>query len=378
MTTELKAVRKKRTTSEASLASEGDHRKRRRNRTTQSCLNCHTSKRMVCPEPILTGLCVFEVDDPSKRTNVQDESSRLRQRVAELEGVIRELKNKPHPRWAQAGLTDVGFEKWDACSHSRSAVEQQQTEHQTETKSACSSCSACSNTGPRGESHPSPQLPSPPHAHPALIFSQPPADLTNSSVSYSPDVSSTSCPLSTPSPIMTPIDEYTRTQALIAGEQLLTGEFDFASIFMSYPLEHSPGHNVLQIGGDVLTNHLDDTCRSEYLGHCGCLTEVTSYNVVLELSLRLRKAADILLGSSDCSLNQRIVELDALATMTLGNITTPPNDINQKQRPLSHIFIPPSSTFGRAWGRTMPVSIVSPQVLGSDIMTSVSDDILCL
>ena len=25
----------------------GDHRKRRRNRTPQSCLNCHTSKRMV-------------------------------------------------------------------------------------------------------------------------------------------------------------------------------------------------------------------------------------------------------------------------------------------------------------------------------------------
>ena len=28
-------------------APEGDHRKRRRNRTTQSCLNCHASKRMV-------------------------------------------------------------------------------------------------------------------------------------------------------------------------------------------------------------------------------------------------------------------------------------------------------------------------------------------
>ena len=27
---------------------EADHRKRRRNRTTQSCLNCHTSKRKVC------------------------------------------------------------------------------------------------------------------------------------------------------------------------------------------------------------------------------------------------------------------------------------------------------------------------------------------
>ncbi|SRR6266702_90856 len=30
-------------------AAASDHRKRRRNRTTQSCLNCHTSKRMVHP-----------------------------------------------------------------------------------------------------------------------------------------------------------------------------------------------------------------------------------------------------------------------------------------------------------------------------------------
>lgn len=38
-----------------------------------------------------TGLCVYEVDDPSQRSDVQDEGSRLRKRVAELEGVIREV-----------------------------------------------------------------------------------------------------------------------------------------------------------------------------------------------------------------------------------------------------------------------------------------------
>jgi hypothetical protein len=38
-----------------------------------------------------TGLCVYEVDDPSQRTDTQDESSRLLKRVAELEGVIREV-----------------------------------------------------------------------------------------------------------------------------------------------------------------------------------------------------------------------------------------------------------------------------------------------
>ena len=51
MSTELRAIRKKRASPDATSpnpAPEGDHRKRRRNRTTQSCLNCHTSKRMVC------------------------------------------------------------------------------------------------------------------------------------------------------------------------------------------------------------------------------------------------------------------------------------------------------------------------------------------
>lgn len=405
-TTELKAIRKKRTTSEVSPASDGDHRKRRRNRTTQSCLNCHTSKRMCdrkrpcgrCTQLGLTGLCVYEVDDPSQRTDVQDEGSRLRQRVAELEGVIRELKNKPHPRWVQAGSTpEVEFEKWHARSQSRSAAEQQRTEQQTETESASSSSAspsrtACSNSGPRGDEPPSsPHLPSPSHTRPALAFPQPPTDSTNASASYSPYFSSISSPLSTPSPaILTPTDEYTQTRALIVGEQPLTGEFDFASIFMSYPgligCDDSLGHN-------VINDHHDNACRPKHCydtsahSHCGCLTEGSSYNVVLELSLRLRKAADILsrsayhhLGSNNCSLNQRIMELDALATTTLGNITTPPNDINQicpQQQTLSHKFIPPSSTFGTTSARAMPASTISSQTLQGirswDIMSSMSD-----
>jgi hypothetical protein len=116
---------------------------------------------------------------------------------------------------------------------------------------------------------------------------------------------------------MTPIDENTQTQALIVGEQPFTG--DFTSIFMSNPGSigfasgYSPGHNDLQAGGSTLADHLDDACGSKYRGHCGCLTEGPSYNVVLELSLRLRKAADILLGSGNCCLSQRIIELDAFA-----------------------------------------------------------------
>ncbi|KAJ6583912.1 hypothetical protein DFH09DRAFT_263748 [Mycena vulgaris] len=86
-----------------------DHRKRRRNRTTQSCLNCHTSKRKCdrkrpcqrCIQLGLTGLCVYEIDDPALRDDpTLDENTRLRNRIAELESLVRELRGKPHPRWA--------------------------------------------------------------------------------------------------------------------------------------------------------------------------------------------------------------------------------------------------------------------------------------
>lgn len=104
-----------------------DHRKRRRNRTTQSCLNCHTSKRKCdrkrpcqrCIQLGLTGLCVYEIDDPALRDDPSvDESTRLRNRIAELESLVRELRGKPHPRWAEStfGNGDPN-EKW----HSRAA-----------------------------------------------------------------------------------------------------------------------------------------------------------------------------------------------------------------------------------------------------------------
>jgi hypothetical protein len=42
---------------------------------------------------VQTGLCVYEVDDPNQRADLQDETARLITRVAELEGVIREASS---------------------------------------------------------------------------------------------------------------------------------------------------------------------------------------------------------------------------------------------------------------------------------------------
>lgn len=125
---------------------DGDHRKRRRNRTTQSCLNCHTSKRKCdrkrpcsrCIQLGLTGLCVYEVDDPAIRDDPNvDEVTKLRNRIAELESLVRELRGKPHPRWvdngaAQNAAVDDLSEKWHTRAFKKPAGVGQQLTIKTE------------------------------------------------------------------------------------------------------------------------------------------------------------------------------------------------------------------------------------------------------
>lgn len=80
-----------------------DHRKRKRNRTIQSCLPCHQNKRKCdrkrpcsrCTALGLTGSCVYEVDHARNPDDPeQTENEHLRGRIAELEQVVRELRQK--------------------------------------------------------------------------------------------------------------------------------------------------------------------------------------------------------------------------------------------------------------------------------------------
>ncbi|KIL00703.1 hypothetical protein PAXRUDRAFT_129276 [Paxillus rubicundulus Ve08.2h10] len=411
MATELKAIRKKRAapdTTSSNPAPDGDHRKRRRNRTTQSCLNCHTSKRMYArayrklKSSQQTGLCVYEVDDPSQRSDAQDESSRLRKRVAELEGVIRELKNKPHPRWVQSGSSpSEEFDKWHARAQSRPVSEDSPTESRNQ-----SGLSSPLPTDVNANSNAEPSGKKPPHVHnqplqqsyrPSLPASSSDSSASNPATTWSPYLGILS-PLSTPSSaIMTPTDEYSQTQVMVAGDQQLSGDFDLASIFMTYPglmgCDEGMQHIDRGIRADVVNERHDDPCLTRHShgqfidGHCGCLNEVASYNVVLELSLRLRKAADVLSRSanhrfsSGCLLDQRIAELDTLATTTLGNMTTSPNDLGQgpmRSRPNTVPGGTTTQTFpASGCVPAVPVATISPRTLQGirswDIMSSVSD-----
>ncbi|KAJ7626560.1 hypothetical protein DFH06DRAFT_1227987 [Mycena polygramma] len=58
-------------------------------------------------------------------------------------------------------------------------------------------------------------------------------------------------------------------------------------------------------------------------GNCSCMTESACYNAVLELSMRLGNATDVLArspshsNSSDCALNNHIFDLDTFAKNSL-------------------------------------------------------------
>jgi len=63
---------------------------------------------------------------------------------------------------------------------------------------------------------------------------------------------------------------------------------------------------------------MDQDAQKMCVNQCGCLHEVACYNILLELSFRLRRAVDVLTRSAShqlgqtCHLHQRISELDTI------------------------------------------------------------------
>ncbi|KAI0093057.1 hypothetical protein BDY19DRAFT_405215 [Irpex rosettiformis] len=327
MSTAESASRKKRSSEPAKRTSEDDHRRKRRNRTTQSCLNCHTSKRMCdrkrpcgrCTQLGLTGLCVYEVDDPSQQPDASDEKARLQKRVAELESVIRELKNKPHPRWAQtldkAKLRLVADSNSVPTSPPRSSSEESEDPV---------------NSSPRIRLHP-PTPSSSTGSSPLLAAGSSKSSATMSPhFAPSPSASSNSSSLGSPPPTDAP-----SPLSLSPVDGAPEGGYDFASLLSTVY------HDGAGLDGN-LDNLLDGLMRGENLslphsdpclmhhdrGHCGCLSDSTSYGVVLELSLRLRRAAEVLShdvkhrASPNCPIHQRIADLDRRASEALANVNT--------------------------------------------------------
>ncbi|TFK54433.1 hypothetical protein OE88DRAFT_1194961 [Heliocybe sulcata] len=359
-TAETTKGKKRQATDSPARKTEDDHRKRRRNRTTQSCVNCHTSKRMCdrkrpcgrCTQLGLTGLCVYEVDDPNQRHDEQDEKSRLQKRVAELEGVIRELKNKPHPRWAHPG---DGPERWHSRARLADSCDKDgaSTDDQANTPSSFGAFEPWSDDqepyllGEDGNV----LLQAPPGSNSSRT--QALSQYTDLYGAHGANDSPGSCPSSIDTPstfnaqspaVTTPGEESFQPQITIA----LAGDQQQSDGQYTAPL---PGTYLPSAGmdeglfGELLESMLRPDIYKESRacdqcshppqgshragGHCGCMTEPVSYSVALELTLRLRKAANLLgrsgrhTSSSDCLLYRLVTELDAYVATTLGNMSPP-------------------------------------------------------
>ncbi|KAI0930417.1 hypothetical protein AcV5_007140 [Taiwanofungus camphoratus] len=322
------------------ITPEDDHRRKRRNRTTQSCLNCHTSKRMCdrkrpcgrCIQLGLTGLCVYEVDDPKRSNDSEDEKSRLQKRVAELESVIRELKNKPHPRWVHLeSITHDSPTPGDK-TQAEALVKDTQPQHGSPKPDS---------RNPRGSTS----------NHLAAT------NAASSRLSPSPSVPESPSPIDTPSP-----QSFVDMQFPATLEQAgVEPDFDLAAVFSAYQTEQMGMHSSLFADTFNLPTHTNGACNDSFhADHCGCLNDPANYNVILELSLRLRKAADILgrsfkhgSSASSCALNRRIVELDRFTTTALGNIHALPESFSSYSGP-DCLPIPTASLLGMSANASLP------------------------
>ncbi len=219
------------------------------------------------------------------------------------------MKNKPHPRWVQSGINDAN-EK-NSSAGAKSSIPSSPRPQK------CSSPDGSNSSSPSTSSL---------HLLPPTSSSSrmSPLDTTMSGSSSSSSSSYNSpSPLDTPSPLtLTPVE--------VAGD----GGYDLASLLSScYSEGGLEGALESIFDGFIQTDGLSslsgpDPClmhhdHTHIDGHCGCLGDASSYNVVLELSLRLRRAAETLghfskhQSSSSCPIHQRIADLDRYTTYVL-------------------------------------------------------------
>lgn len=244
------------------------------------------------------------------------------------------MKNKPHPRWARSGANPELDKRRSRC--------ESDTADDTEISEYCSVKASLS--APAGKplfeeagkitAALAPPLSTVPvlsvstHSgiHRSLVAQTTPSP-TSPSTYYSPPSPFRSLPTALSTPVDKPSSSYA---GIVEDQQPCTTDFDFASIFMTYPdLISSCGKG----GHHTSQHHAPHHAKADPAGHyvafqsegeqCGCLNESLSYQAVLELSLRLRKAADLLSRSAyhhmgtQCTLNKRISDLDVFAAYVL-------------------------------------------------------------
>ncbi|KDQ62815.1 hypothetical protein JAAARDRAFT_66445 [Jaapia argillacea MUCL 33604] len=289
-----------------------DHRKKRRNRATQSCLNCHTSKRKCdrkrpcqrCIQLGLTGLCVYEIDDPAARDDPTiDETTHLRNRIAELESLVRELRGKPHPRWADPNFRDGDpSDKWHSRSNKRGQHAKVRTPNERDDPLAAISTMVPVKTEP---------IDLTPEVPPASLFQISPTPSPPSSYRQFPSPTSSG-----------PYSHDSRHSYRRAEHR---GEMDYRS--SSGSLYHLPGCDSDRVPTSLTASHQPSLMQP----FCGCLTNPAAAHSLISFSQQLKRTVDYVgqfpehtSSEAQCVIYQRMRELnDLLSGNHLGNAPAP-------------------------------------------------------
>jgi hypothetical protein len=248
-----------------------------------------------------------------------------------------QMKNKPHPRWVQSGSNSES-EKWQSRQQTHAANGSVDSSDTSSTSAPLSPTVAESPSDSSGSCAQSVCIPPPPYVFSSSELTYTPTDTTlnpNPSHMRNPYHAAPSPSSDMSSALATPTDEVSACAPAIVGDQHASAnDFDFSSMFTSYPdlISYTEGFShaerpprprlhpvtIPQYNKTCLTAH--QSASPDEDRHCGCLNEPSSYNAVLELSLRLRRAADYLSRSGNhrmgarCLLHQRVAELDTFAT----------------------------------------------------------------
>jgi len=315
-----------------------------------------------CIQLGLTGLCVYEIDDPALRDDpTLDESTRLRNRIAELESLVRELRGKPHPRWAEGNFRDGDqSERW----HSRAQKYSPQAKRCAEPESVDDLPDAqipSIKTEPRSENNHSP----------LYGFASP---SPGSTMRYNNIQSGV------PSPPIFPYDD--RRQSYDSGSPRGASAMSYPTSAIAYHHQHhhpdssstysnsSGGYDQSEFEDDRAYSQRFTATSSPVQQYCPCRTNPGSSHVLMSLTHHLQSATNNLRQypqhtlDSPCILYRRIAELNHLmlggntrghagSTSTYGAGALPTPTDSEIMSPLSSTsspYDPPSAGHhGQEW-----------------------------
>lgn len=234
----------------------------------------------------------------------KDETIRLKERIAELEGFIREFKRKPHPRWA-ADLKRRALSSTSTPARSEAGSDDEDMPDVPEIKDFLSSKSDVSFSTAVSPCPVSAPSTPPPLEHNKSVFLTDQDNVSSFLYSGASDM-----------PMLSP-------DTPVVGDPMATAPFrdgianDDLLGFNTGPAFSDENDMLERVFSQIL--HQEE-CESVHFGSCDCMKKSSAYSVVLALAPHVRRALDSLTAMPEhrpsglnghCDYYQRLRELDA-------------------------------------------------------------------